>query len=640
MPLEKLECRVEPFLEGRPFGDAGAFEVISGVAEFAVDPMSRDLAEVTDLDLAPADSDGRVRFSATFSILRPTVSAKRNGRAFLDLPNRGGVRLLRNTNISLPPPLMSPLDATGDGWLLKQGYTVICCGWQHDLPDRPGVFRADLPEARIDGERIRGVVICHLEAPQRAESLPLGHAGHMPYDVLDIADPASTLKVRDHLDGPAALIPRSSWSFAKADGGGVHPDPGHVWLEGGFEPGKHYELEYTAIGAVPTALGLVGVRDFLSYLRFATVEEGNPCAGDIDHLYAFGCSQTAGVLRVMHDLDLFRDAAGRPVVDGYIAHGAGAYKSEVNWRFGQPSPFGPRTACFVPPFDSRTPEGRYAPKAIHTMSAPDYWDLFGALSHVALDGTRDLPVPGHARIFYMAGLPHVRGAVGDVAMASMTLHPVNILDFGPFLRAAIVNLDLWIRDGVPFPPSRTPTLSAGTLIDRSSAVDKVVKATGEAGPLHPPALGPLDFGPRMDEKIIDHAPKVGPSYRMLACDVDVDGNDVDGLLHPEVSVPLATYLAWNIRPVDSGAPGEGVTLIGAMLPFPVNPHRKTADPRRSITERYASREAYLESIRTAASALIVDRMVLAEDEEVIVKAAGERWDHLHAATAPSVDCPN
>src|SRR5687768_2912698 len=147
MPVEHFEYKVEPFQDGRTFGEAGAFERLSGVACFAVDPASADLAAITDLNLVPVEADGKIRFRASFSILRPADPSKRNGRAFLDLPNRGGVRLLRNTNISLPPPFGSPIDDTADGWLLQQGYCVLGCGWQHDAPDYLGALRADLPEA-------------------------------------------------------------------------------------------------------------------------------------------------------------------------------------------------------------------------------------------------------------------------------------------------------------------------------------------------------------------------------------------------------------------------------------------------------------------------------------------------------------
>ena len=46
----------------------------------------------------------------------------------------------------------------------------------------------------------------------------------------------------------------------------------------------------------------------------------------------------------------------------------------------------------------------------------------------------------------------------------------------------------------------------------------------------------------------------------------------------------------------------------------------------SIAERYASREAYLASVRTEAQALVAARHALAEDVEGMVERAGQLWD--------------
>ena len=71
-----------------------------------------------------------------------------------------------------------------------------------------------------------------------------------------------------------------------------------------------------------------------------------------------------------------------------------------------------------------------------------------------------------------------------------------------------------------------------------------------------------------------------------------------------------------------------MAMMGSTLPFArtaaEREHR--GDPRASIAERYASREAYLASVRTEAQALVAARHALAEDVEGMVERAGQLWD--------------
>jgi hypothetical protein len=52
------------------------------------------------------------------------------------------------------------------------------------------------------------------------------------------------------------------------------------------------------------------------------------------------------------------------------------------------------------------------------------------------------------------------------------------------------------------------------------------------------------------------------------------------------------------------------------------------DPRRSIAERYPSRERYLSELRQAAAARVAEGYLLADDVETIVRRAAEHWDLL------------
>jgi hypothetical protein len=118
--------------------------------------------------------------------------------------------------------------------------------------------------------------------------------------------------------------------------------------------------------------------------------------------------------------------------------------------------------------------------------------------------------------------------------------------------------------------------------------------------------------------------------------VDRDGNDLAGILDPEVAVPLATTTGWNFRDPSVGNPGEIYQLLGSYVPFaPTRTARQAnADPRLSLEERYRGADDYLERIRTAAMDLIRRRYVLAEDLDAIVERAKTHWSFANRERVP------
>ena len=120
---------------------------------------------------------------------------------------------------------------------------------------------------------------------------------------------------------------------------------------------------------------------------------------------------------------------------------------------------------------------------------------------------------------------------------------------------------------------------------------------------------------------------------------DQDGNEVCGIRLPFQTVPLATYTGWNLRHPDIGGAGQilasggasGGTLLGSTIPFPATREERqaSADPRRSIEERYASMEDYQERVRQATESLIQAGYLLAEDLEEVVAQAVQHYEVLH-----------
>src|SRR3989441_11977768 len=238
-------------LDGHTFGAAGAYEKLAGVVRFAVDRANPANHAITDLGLAPANARGHVEFWADFYLLRPADPARGNRRLLLDVPNRGRKVALGLFNSTPRVPDPSTPDDFGNGFLMRWGYTVAWCGWQHDVPRRDGLMALTVPAVRSGNGPISGPVSCEWRPNARVETLPMADRYHIAHPTADLGDPAARLTVREHAGAPAGAIARTAWRFAAAS---------HVCLDGGFEAGKIYELVYRAEHPPLPGLGPLAMR--------------------------------------------------------------------------------------------------------------------------------------------------------------------------------------------------------------------------------------------------------------------------------------------------------------------------------------------------------------------------------------------
>lgn len=531
------------------------------------------------------------------------------------------------------------------------------CGWQQDVPDAPGMMRLRGPEAVTLAGPVSGKVVVTFQPNAPSCVQFLANSMHRPYPTHDLDDREAVLTEQDHEDAPERIIPRQQWSFARLENGSVVPDAAHVYLPSGFLPGKVYQVIYITTGAPIVGLGLLATRDLGAFLRYSPAEAGNPCASDIAHAYSFGVSQSGRFLRHFLYLGLNQDEHDRTVFDGLIAHVAGGKHGEFNHRFAQPSSQASRSPNNLFPFSdvaqtdpetghtdgllSRLAARAKLPKVMHTYTSSEYWGGHGALVHIDVTGSRDLDVPESVRIYHFGGTQHPLSSFPlqdtDPRSGCRGQHPFNCMDYRPLLRAALVQLDRWVTHGEPAPPSSYPRLAAGTAVPPEALVATFLSIPGVAFPHPLRRFTRLDFGPEPGVATMV-PPVVGAPYTCLVPAVDEDGNEVCGIRLPYQTVPLATYTGWNVRHAAIGGTGQilssggasGGTLLGSTLPFPATPEVRaaTADPRRAITERYASREDYLARVRQAAQALIQARYLLVEDLEEIVNQAAQHYEVL------------
>jgi hypothetical protein len=628
--LTRLEItRREIVLDGMPFGNVGPYEKIIGKAYYACDPGHELNQQIADIALAEKDADGRVRFSGDFYVLKPADVRRSNKRLLLDVPNRGRKSSLGlfNSTPRVPDPT-TPQDF-GNGFLMRQGYVLAWAGWQADLPSQDGVMALEVPRAKgvVDFVRVE------LRPHTRVATLPLGDLSHftcpsLPQPTVDVNDPQARLTVREHSCATASEVPRSEWRFV---------DPLHIELDGGFKPGAIYSVVFRSADPLIIGLGFLAMRDAAAWLRWAPAASGNPCADMFERAYLYGQSQNGRFIRQMLYMGLDEDEQGRMVFDGVWAHIAGARRGEFNLRFGQPSLLSSLSVGSLPPFNdtelyARLSKRGRAPRIFTTNSSWEYWRGDASLVHTDMDGTRDVEPPEFARTYLLAGTQHTTGPIPPLLAEANTgnrgHHLFNIVDDRPLMRGALVNLDHWVSDGVEPPGSVFPRLSDGTAVKHESLAGFFTKLPGARALAQIERPARLDFGPQADRGIVAYPPGIGAHYPSYVSNIDSDGNEVAGIRAPELLAPLATFMGWNPRHAEQGAPGDIMLMMGSTLPFARTREERTraGDPRPSIAERYPSKSAYLHHVHEVTQALIAARHVLAEDLEAIVERASLRWD--------------
>jgi Alpha/beta hydrolase domain len=644
---------------GQPFDAAGPYEKLSGKIFFAVDPALPANRIVTDIDKAPRNAAGKVEFSSDFFLIKPKQIEKGNGAVLYEVSNRGGKGMLAFFNHatgSTDPK--TPADI-GDGFLMRQGFTLLWVGWQFDVPERPGLVRVYVPTPTENGRPIRGVVRSDFVPTEKEFDHSLSDRNHREYAVADPNDPNNTLTVRDSVDGPRRIIPRDQWGFARDENGSRVADPTHVYMTSKFEPTKIYEVVYTGDNPPLVGLGPAAIRDTITMLKYRSGEALTTLSipsGAITRATAWGVSQSGRFLRkYMYD-GFNRSEDNRKVFDGVMAHVAGGGRGSFNHRFAQPSRDGHPYLNFLYPTDifpftdvaqndpdtgvtdgllthAGSPE--LLPKVFYTNSEYEYWGRAASLIHTTVDGTADAPLMDNVRIYLLTAGQH--GPAGFPPAQTIGQQKSNPLDYRWAMKALLVAMDRWEANGTLPPPSKYPRIADGTLVAPEKL--KFPKLAGVTTTTNPLRAYRADYGPRFATEgvITIEPPKIGRPFPMLVPQVDVDGNGLAGIRMPELAAPLATYTGWNLFNERSGPTNVLSSMQGSYIPLArTGAERKQKnDPRQSIEERYPNKDQYLAQVSKSAQQLIDQKYLLAEDLNVIVQNAARHWDYIASAATSS-----
>src|SRR5262249_58727758 len=115
----------------------------------------------------------------------------------------------------------------------------------------------------------------------------------------------NTMTVRDEPTAKGTLIPRATWHFT---------DSGTVALDGGFEPGRIYDVVYRSADPRVVGLGLSGTRDLVSFVKYDK-SDANPARG-VTLAIGWGASQSGRFLRHFLYQGFNEDEHGPRVIDG------------------------------------------------------------------------------------------------------------------------------------------------------------------------------------------------------------------------------------------------------------------------------------------------------------------------------------
>ena len=643
-------------LEGKPFGEAGAYEQIYGSATFAVDPAHTLNRGVVDIDRAPVNDKGLVECRADVWILKPADVGRGNGNLLYHVVNRGRKGVLATYNLAESSNRPHTAGHFGDGFLLEQGYTIGACAWQADVPpsapDAPDLMTLDVPVPTHGGHPITGPVGCEILVDGPTELHSLGSRYHLPYEVAEGTEAAAVLTVRERPYEDPEPVDRGAWSFDRLPDG--RPA---IRFPSGFTPGLIYHLVYTGRDPRVMGLGFVTTRDFVSHLKYGGESVADPdlC---LERAYAFGSSQSGRFLRHLLYEGYNEDECGRQVLDGVVANVAGGAMGSFNHRFAQPSRHASaHFDVFYPteqfPFTDSPQDdpltGRSAgllgrceasgmvPKVFYTNTSTEYWNRSASLGHTDVEGGADVDVHPSVRIYHFAGAQHGPAGLPD----GPNELPGNPVDTHLPHRALLVALDEWVREGREPPDSAHGRIADGTLVphDRLRA----------AWPLHQVLSFPelprdprrLDHGPRWAEGIIDfEPPEAGQPYALLLPAVDEDGNETAGIRLPEVAVPLGTFTGWRLRPAAAGAAWAIVGLSGSWLPLSRSEREdgEASDPRPPVGRRYRDAEDYVARCVAVAEGLVEGRVLLARDLDRVAQRARRMYEWVMGESgAPAED---
>jgi Alpha/beta hydrolase domain len=672
--------RTEPAFGGAIFGAVGGYERLLGRAYGEVDPGDRRNAIIQDIELAPRNARGRVEYVTDIEILRPADRAKSNGILFFNIVNRGNKHGLFPFNADVPHrpadvPDNNALKHAGDGWMMREGYTLVWFGWQADVLPGNNRLTFSVPTARNpDGSAITGVVRAELTTPVATKTLNLSSGwftgrNHASYATVStdnrtpLADGfVPTLTMRAKEQEPRFAVANADWSFGLCDEGQpAATSDKQICYPAGFQPGRLYELIYRAKDPLVLGLGYAVARDLAVFLKTRPRDDAgaeNPVFRAENSALVMGLSQSGRFIRSFIHLGFNEAEEGGKVYEGAFPHIGGGLMP-LNVRFGQPGrAWGDQVDHLYPAYDfpftyqqqtdpitgrrqgilDRCQATDTCPLIFHGATALEVWEGRQSLGLTDPLGRHDVADPANVRTYIFASTQHVHAPLPLVSTSPFGIceQQSNPNPHTWTIRALLTALTSWMKEGEAPPASVVPRIADGTLVAPDQVRFPPIPANAYGGVKRPAMrflsvhnpLHVLNFGPRFRAGdtsgiITVEPPRVETAtYGVLVPQVDADGNDIGGIRSIHVEVPIGTYTGWNLGRADRFENGF-CSLQGSFIPFAATRQERleTNDSRMSIEERYPTRDAYVIAVRQAAAKLAARRLLLPADAARLIAEA-------------------
>ncbi len=274
----------------------------------------------------------RSNTSSDFYILRPADFAKGNGALLYDVNNRGNKRALIQFNSAPASNDPTTPAQAGNGFLMRQGFSVVWSGWI------PG-----LPAANNDA--------AHRGADRRDRAGPIEQTvwDEFLFNDDDAPRGAAHVSARPRAEGATLLVRERNADAADdrrrpINGNSSTPQTIRLKPDGtAFRIGAIYQLIYKAANPPVSGIGFAATRDLVSFLRHDAADDAGtanplaPPARPRSGARSRTAPRRAGAICATSSIAAStRTSSNRIVFDGINPHVATA-RLFLNQRFAQPN---------------------------------------------------------------------------------------------------------------------------------------------------------------------------------------------------------------------------------------------------------------------------------------------------------------